>query len=150
MRCVVQRVKYAKVFVKDVLISEIKEGFLVLVGVQINDNEDDINYLTRKISNLRIFDDENGKLNLSIKEINGEILLISQFTLLGSVKNGFRPDFTRAEKGEKAKNLIKIFKNSLEENGLKVKEGIFGEIMDIEFVNSGPVTIIIDSKIRDL
>jgi len=149
MRCVVQRVKYAKVFVKDVLISEIKEGFLVLVGVQINDNEDDINYLTRKISNLRIFDDENGKLNLSIKEINGEILLISQFTLLGSVKNGFRPDFTRAEKGEKAKNLIKIFKNSLEENGLKVKEGIFGEIMDIEFVNSGPVTIIIDSKIRD-
>jgi len=81
MRCVVQRVKYAKVFVKDVLISEIKEGFLVLVGVQINDNEDDINYLTRKISNLRIFDDENGKLNLSIKEINGEILLISQFTL---------------------------------------------------------------------
>ncbi|HRT37554.1 MAG TPA: D-aminoacyl-tRNA deacylase [Caldisericia bacterium] len=149
MRCVVQRVKYANVFVKDVLISEIKEGFLVLVGVQINDNEDDINYLTRKISNLRIFDDENGKLNLSIKEINGEILLISQFTLLGSVKNGFRPDFTRAEKGEKAKNLIKIFKNSLEENGLKVKEGIFGEIMDIEFVNSGPVTIIIDSKFRD-
>lgn len=149
MRCVVQRVKYAKVFVKDVLMSEIKEGFLVLVGVQINDSEDDINYLTRKISNLRIFDDENGKLNLSIKEINGEILLISQFTLLGSVKNGFRPDFTRAEKGEKAKNLIKIFKNSLEENGLKVKEGIFGEIMDIEFVNSGPVTIIIDSKIRD-
>ncbi|NLI55971.1 D-tyrosyl-tRNA(Tyr) deacylase [bacterium] len=149
MRCVVQRVKYAKVFVKDVLISEIKKGFLVLVGVQINDNENDINYLTRKISNLRIFDDENGKLNLSIKEINGEILLISQFTLLGSVKNGFRPDFTRAEKGEKAKSLIKIFKNSLEENGLKVKEGIFGEIMDIEFVNSGPVTIIIDSKIRD-
>jgi len=149
MRCVVQRVKYAKVFVKDVLISEIKKGFLVLVGVQINDSEDDIDYLTRKISNLRIFDDENGKLNLSIKEINGEILLISQFTLLGSVKNGFRPDFTRAEKGEKAKNLIKIFKNSLEENGLKVKEGIFGEIMDIEFVNSGPVTIIIDSKIRD-
>ncbi len=149
MRCVVQRVKYAKVFVKDVLMSEIKEGFLVLVGVQINDSEDDINYLTRKISNLRIFDDENGKLNLSIKEINGEILLISQFTLLGSVKNGFRPDFTRAEKGEKAKSLIKIFKNSLEENGLKVKEGIFGEIMDIEFINSGPVTIIIDSKIRD-
>lgn len=149
MRCVVQRVKYAKVFVKGVLISEIKEGFLVLVGVQINDSEDDINYLTRKISNLRIFDDENGKLNLSIKEINGEILLISQFTLLGSVKNGFRPDFTRAEKGEKAKSLIKIFKNSLVENGLKVKEGIFGEIMDIEFINSGPVTIIIDSKIRD-
>ncbi len=149
MRCVVQRVKYAKVFVKNSLISEIKEGFLLLLGVQINDNEDDINYLTRKISNLRIFDDENEKLNLSIKEINGEILLISQFTLLGSVKNGFRPDFTRAEKGEKAKNLIKIFKNSLEENGLKVKEGIFGEIMDIEFVNSGPVTIIIDSKIRD-
>ncbi|HPP43026.1 MAG TPA: D-aminoacyl-tRNA deacylase [Caldisericia bacterium] len=149
MRCVVQRVKYAKVFVKNSLISEIKEGFLVLLGVQINDNEDDINYLTRKISNLRIFDDENWKLNLSIKEINGEILLISQFTLLGSVKNGFRPDFTRAEKGEKAKNLIKIFKNSLEENGLKVKEGIFGEIMDIEFVNSGPVTIIIDSKFRD-
>jgi len=149
MRCVVQRVKYAKVFVKDVLISEIKKGFLVLVGVQINDSEDDIDYLTRKISNLRIFDDENGKLNLSIKEINGEILLISQFTLLGSVKNGFRPDFTRAEKGERAKNLIKIFKNSLEENGLAIKEGIFGEIMDIEFVNSGPVTIIIDSKFRD-
>ncbi len=149
MRCVVQRVKYAKVFVNNSLISQIKKGFLILLGVQINDTEDDINYLTRKISNLRIFDDENGKLNLSIKDIKGEIMLISQFTLLGSVKNGFRPDFIRAEKGERAKNLINIFKKSLEENGLIVKEGIFGEIMDLEFVNFGPVTIIIDSKIRD-
>ena len=149
MRCVVQRVKYAKVFVNNSLISEIKKGFLILLGVQINDSEEDINYLVRKISNLRIFDDENGKLNLSIKDVKGEIMLISQFTLFGSVKNGFRPDFARAEKGEKAKYLFDKFKNSLEENDFMVKEGVFGEIMDIEFINSGPVTIIIDSKIKD-
>lgn len=149
MRCVVQRVKYAKLYIDNFLFSEITKGLLVLLGVQVNDNEEDLNYLVRKISNLRIFDDENGKLNLSIKDVNGEILLISQFTLFGNVKNGFRPDFTRAEKGEKAKILIDKFKNLLEQNGLIVKEGKFGEMMDIEFVNSGPVTIIIDSKIRD-
>lgn len=149
MRCVVQRVKYAKLFVNNILVSEIKKGFLVLIGVQVNDNEEDLNYIARKISNLRIFDDENGKLSLSIKDLNGEVMLISQFTLFGNVKNGFRPDFTRAEKGERAKILIDKLKNLLEENGLIVKEGKFGEMMDIEFVNSGPVTIIIDSKIRD-
>ncbi|MGQ9844713.1 MAG: D-aminoacyl-tRNA deacylase [Caldisericia bacterium] len=149
MRCVVQRVKYAKLYIDSLLFSEIKKGLLVLLGIQANDNEEDLNYLVRKISNLRIFDDENGKLNLSIKDVNGEILLVSQFTLFGNVKNGFRPDFTRAEKGEKAKIFIDKFKNLLEQNGLIVKEGKFGKMMDIEFVNSGPVTIIIDSKIRD-
>lgn len=149
MRSVIQRVKYAKVYVNNSLVSEIGKGFLILLGIEIGDSEDDINYLVRKISNLRIFDDENGKLNLSLKDVNGELMLISQFTLFGNVKSGFRPDFTRAEKGERAKEMFDNFKKKLEQEGFKVKKGIFGEIMDVELVNSGPVTIIIDSRFKD-
>ncbi|MBC7194816.1 MAG: D-tyrosyl-tRNA(Tyr) deacylase [Caldisericia bacterium] len=149
MRCVVQRVNSAKVFVDNELKSKIGKGFLVLLGIEINDNEEDLNFLVRKISNLRIFDDLNGKLNLSIKDINGEIMVISQFTLYGNVKNGFRPDFIRAEKGEKAKLIYEKFIENLKKEGFTVKEGVFGAYMQIELINDGPVTIIIDSKFKD-
>ena len=149
MRCVVQRVKNAKVLVNGEIKSEIGKGFLVLLGIEINDSEEDLNFLVRKVSNLRIFDDENGKLNLSIRDINGEIMVISQFTLYGNVKNGYRPDFTRAEKGENAKRLYFKFIENLKKEGFIVKEGIFGEYMLIDFINDGPVTIIIDSKFKD-
>lgn len=149
MRCVVQRVNSAKVFVDNELKSKIGKGFLVLLGIETNDNEEDLNFLVRKISNLRIFDDLNGKLNLSIKDINGEIMVISQFTLYGNVKNGFRPDFIRAEKGEKAKLIYEKFIENLKKEGFTVKEGVFGAYMQIELINDGPVTIIIDSKFKD-
>lgn len=149
MRCVVQRVNSAKVFVDNELKSKIGKGFLVLLGIETNDNEEDLNFLVRKISNLRIFDDEKGKLNLSIKDINGEIMVISQFTLYGNVKNGFRPDFTRAEKGERAKLIYEKFIENLNKEGFNVKEGVFGAYMQIELINDGPVTIIIDSKFKD-
>lgn len=149
MRCVIQRVSEARVKVDGEIKSQIKKGFLILLGIQNQDNEDDINYLVRKISNLRIFDDENGKLNLSIKDVNGEIMIISQFTLYGNLKGGFRPDFTRAEKGERALKLYNIFIEKLKKEGFDVKEGVFGAYMQIELTNDGPVTIIIDSKLKD-
>ncbi|MDI6861698.1 MAG: D-aminoacyl-tRNA deacylase [Caldisericia bacterium] len=149
MRCVVQRVNEAKVKVNGEIISHIEKGFLVLLGIEIGDNDEDINYLVRKISNLRIFDDENGKLNLSIKDVNGEIMIISQFTLYGNLKGGFRPDFTRAEKGEKAFELYNKFIEKLKKEGFVVKEGVFGAYMQIELINDGPVTLIIDSKLKD-
>lgn len=149
MRAVIQRVKYSKVYINKKIVSTINKGFLVLLGIEKDDNDLDIDYLIRKISNLRIFDDENGKLNLSLKDVQGEIMVISQFTLFGNVKNGFRPDFTRAEKGERAKNLYDTFKTKLIKEGFNVKEGVFGEMMDIELINSGPVTIIIDSRFKE-
>lgn len=149
MRCVIQRVKEARVRVDGEIKSQIKKGFLVLLGIQIGDNDEDINYLVRKVSNLRVFDDENGKLNLSIKDIKGEIMVISQFTLYGNLKGGFRPDFTRAEKGEKAISLYNKFVENLKKEGFDVKEGVFGAYMDVELINDGPVTIIIDSKLKD-
>ncbi|MCX8095511.1 MAG: D-aminoacyl-tRNA deacylase [Caldisericia bacterium] len=149
MRCVIQRVKEAKVKVNNEVKSEIKNGFLILLGIQIQDGDEDINYLIRKVSNLRIFDDENGKLNLSIKDVNGEIMVISQFTLYGNLKGGYRPDFTRAEKGAKAVELYNKFIESLRKEGFVVKEGVFGAYMDVELINDGPVTIIIDSRLKD-
>ncbi len=149
MRCVVQRVNSAKLIIDGQIKSKIGKGFLVLLGIETNDNEEDLNYLVRKVSNLRIFDDENGKLNLSIKDVNGEIMVISQFTLYGNIKNGYRPDFIRAEKGEKAKLFYEKFIENLKKEGFIVKDGVFGAYMQIDLINDGPVTIIIDSKFKD-
>lgn len=149
MRCVIQRVKEASVEVDSKIVSQIGKGFLILLGIQKDDNDEDIYYLVRKVSNLRIFDDESNKLNLSIRDVNGEIMVISQFTLYGNLKGGYRPDFTRAEKGERAKEMYEKFIKRLENEGFVVKSGVFGAYMNIKLINDGPVTIIIDSRLKD-
>lgn len=149
MRCVIQRVSEASVEIDGKIVSQIGKGFLILLGIQKDDNENDIDYLVRKVSNLRVFDDESGKLNLSIRDVNGEIMVISQFTLYGNLKGGYRPDFTRAEKGERAKEMYEKFIKKLENEGFVVKSGIFGAYMNIKLINDGPVTIIIDSRLKD-
>lgn len=149
MRAVVQRVKEAEVVIDGNLYSKIDDGLLVLLGVQEGDNDKDMEFLLKKIPNLRIFEDKTGKMNLSVKDISGEILVVSQFTLLGNVKRGLRPDFTRAEKPERAEKLYLEFIRRLKGEGFKVKTGKFAALMDIKLVNSGPVTIIIDSRLRE-
>lgn len=146
MRALIQRVNNAKVTVKDQLISQIGKGFLVFLGVTHSDTESEINYLVEKIANLRVFGDENDKMNLSLLDIKGEVLVVSQFTLYADCKRGRRPDFISAAKPELAQELYKKFIQRFRETGLKVGEGEFGAMMDIELVNSGPVTIMLDTN----
>lgn len=150
MRTLIQRVKEASVTVDGKLISEIGNGLLLLLGIENDDNQDDIDWLTRKITNLRIFDDGEGNMNLSVLDISGEILLVSQFTLHASTKKGNRPSFIKAAKPEIA---IPIYKNFIKkmalEIGKEISIGTFGAMMDVKLINDGPVTIIIDSKNRD-
>ena len=148
MKTVVTRVKKASVTVDNKIISEIKNGLLVLVGFTENDDESKIDYMVNKITNLRIFDDENGIMNLSIKDINGSILSISQFTLYADTTKGNRPSYINAMKGEYAIKLYEEFNNKLKENDINVQTGIFGAEMDVHIRNDGPVTILIDSKVR--
>jgi len=144
MRALIQRVTNAKVSVKDRMISQIGKGFLVLLGITHSDTETEINYLVEKIANLRVFGDENDKMNLSLVDIKGEVLIVSQFTLYADCKRGRRPDFIDAAKPELANELYKKFIQRFKETGLKVGEGEFGAMMDIELVNSGPVTIMLE------
>lgn len=150
MRVVVQRVEKASVSIQEKQISAIGKGLLVLLGVENDDSQDDINWLCKKISNLRIFDDDEGIMNKSLCDNKGEILLVSQFTLHANVKKGNRPSYIRAAKPEISLPMYKKFKEILEiETQSKVQMGEFGADMQVSLVNDGPVTIIIDSKNKD-
>lgn len=146
MRAVIQRVKSASLSVDGTLISEIGKGYAVYWGVGQGDNEQDEDYIAKKVALLRVFEDENGKMNKSLTDVSGEILLISQFTLFGNCSHGNRPSFVEAEKPEIANERYLSVKNKLESYGIKVKTGVFGADMQIVQHNDGPVTILIDSK----
>lgn len=149
MKVVIQRVSEASVTIDNKVYAGIKKGMMILVGIQADDTTEDIEWLTGKICNLRIFDDEKGVMNCSIKEINGEILAVSQFTLMARTKKGNRPSYIDAAKPDISIPLYEKFVGSLSEAmGQKVKAGVFGADMKIALINNGPVTIIIDSKNR--
>lgn len=149
MRAVIQRVSEASVTVDGQLISSIGHGMLVLQGVEVGDTAEDMDYLVRKISALRIFDDEEGVMNKDIKAVGGEILLVSQFTLLASTKKGNRPSYIHAAKGPEAEPFYDLMTKALcDEVGTEVKKGIFGADMKVRLLNDGPVTICIDSRNR--
>jgi D-tyrosyl-tRNA(Tyr) deacylase len=146
MRAVVQRVSRASVTVDDTVIGEIERGLLVLVGVSVDDEDRDADALAQKIAGLRIFDDAAGAMNLSLADVGGAVLLISQFTLLGDVRRGRRPSFVAAARGEPAERLYQRVAAGLRTAGLSVAEGRFGADMAVELVNDGPVTILVDSR----
>ena len=146
MRAVVQRVKRSSVKVDDEIVGSIENGINVLIGICAEDTLDDIKYIVDKVVNLRIFQDDNDKMNLSLKDIDGEILAISQFTLYGDCRRGRRPNFMNALGGNEAKVLYDKFIHMLKDTGIKVETGVFGEHMDVEIQNDGPVTILLDSK----
>ena len=147
MRVVIQRVNHASVTVENKVISEIKTGLLILVGIEDADNEEDIEWLSNKITQLRIFDDQDGVMNLSVKDVDGEILAISQFTLHAKTKKGNRPSYQQAAKPEVSVPLYKQFIEQLGKDlGKDIKTGEFGAYMKVALENDGPVTIIIDSK----
>lgn len=145
MKAVIQRVSEASVKVDGNVVGEINTGFMLLIGIDENDEKTDADWLVQKILNLRIFGDENDKLNLSIKDINGDILCISQFTLIADYKKGNRPSFIKAAKPDKAIPLFEYFKEELSKSDLKIESGIFGADMKVSLTNDGPVTIVIDS-----
>ena len=146
MRAVVQRVSRARVKVGDEITGEIGKGLLVLLGVAQDDNEADADYLAEKVAGLRIFEDEAGKMNLSVAEIGGAVLAVSQFTLFGDVRRGKRPSFDAAARPERARELYQRFVERIAGLGLRCETGRFQEMMEVELVNSGPVTILLDSK----
>jgi D-tyrosyl-tRNA(Tyr) deacylase len=150
MRIVIQKVKEASVTVDCEIVSAINKGLLVLVGVENDDSEEDIEYLVKKTTQLRIFDDENGVMNLSVKDINGDIIIVSQFTLQANTKKGNRPSYIRAAKPDFSVPMYEKFIAAMEQAlGKKVGTGKFGTMMDVKLINDGPVTIIIDSKQKD-
>ena len=146
MRAVVQRVTRARVTVEDEVVSEIKHGLVVLLGVARDDSEVDAQYLAAKIVSLRIFDDEAGKMSLSVKDIDGGVLIISQFTLYGDVRRGLRPSWIDAAAPEAAKPLYEFFIARVRELLTKVASGSFRRVMQVELINDGPVTILLDSR----
>lgn len=146
MRAVVQRVTNANVTVNDEVTGEIQEGFMVLLGVEDMDTLDDVKYLADKIINLRVFEDENDKLNLSLLDTNGEMLVVSQFTLLGDCRKGRRPNFMKAAKPDMANELYEEFVSLVRSKGIKVGTGRFRQHMVVNLSNDGPVTILVDSK----
>lgn len=151
MRAVVQRVSKASVISDGSLTADIGLGMLVLLGIEDSDGEEDISWLSNKLANLRIFGDENGVMNLSVKDVNGEAIVVSQFTLHASTKKGNRPSYIRASKPEKAIPLYEAFVKQLAVDlGKKVGTGIFGADMKVELLNDGPVTLIIDTKNKEL
>lgn len=146
MKCVIQCVLNSNVRVNEELISSIDRGFLILSGYTFGDDKNVVKKMAQKISKLRVFADENGKTNLSLKDIGGEILSVSQFTLYADVKSGNRPSFTKAMPGKDSKDLYEYFNSCLKEEGFNVKEGIFGADMKVSLVNDGPFTVIINSE----
>ena len=150
MRAVIQRVSQASVAINNEIKSNIQTGLLILLGIEDSDNDEDINWLAKKIVQLRVFGDENEVMNLSVKEIDGEVLIISQFTLHASTKKGNRPSYIKAAKPEIAIPLYEKFIFQIEnELGKKVKTGEFGAMMKVALVNDGPVTILIDTKNKE-
>jgi D-aminoacyl-tRNA deacylase len=146
MRVVVQRAKNAKVVVEGKTVGAIEHGLMLLVGVTHSDTREDAAYVADKIVNLRIFEDESEKMNLSLLDIGGEVLSVSQFTLYGDCRKGRRPNFMEAAKPDYANDIYEQFNEELAKKGLKVETGIFGAMMDVQFTNDGPVTLIIESK----
>ena len=146
MRVVVQRVKHASVTINGTVNGKINNGFLVLLGIQSTDSEQDVDYLVKKVTNLRIFSDENDKMNLSLKDVNGELLIVSQFTLYANCKEGNRPSFVEAAKPDIAIPLYEYFVSECKKIIPVVETGIFGADMKFDLLNDGPVTIIMDSK----
>ena len=148
MKVVLQRVAHASVTVDEKVIGKIQRGFLLLVGVTHDDAMEDMEYLVRKIVQMRIFEDEEGKLNRSIQDIGGEILSVSQFTLYADTKKGNRPSFSKAAPGDVALKMFEQFNGLLRDTGIPVETGKFGADMKVELLNDGPVTILLDSKTR--
>ena len=148
MKIVIQRVSCASVRVERVIVGQIQQGLMLLVGVEEGDDKSDAEWLAKKILDLRIFSDSEGKMNLSVKDVNGDVLCISQFTLIAEYKKGRRPSFIKAAKPEKAMALFEYFKELIKTSGLKAESGIFGADMKVELLNDGPVTIVMDSKTK--
>ena len=146
MKAVVQRVKQTRLSVDGKTVSEIPFGLTVFLGVKVGDTEKEAAYLAKKIAGLRIFEDENGKMNLSVKDVGGEVLLVSQFTLYGDASHGNRPSFTLAERPERAEPLYEFAVQELSSYGVTVKKGVFGADMKIEQLNDGPVTILLENE----
>ncbi|MBQ4129529.1 MAG: D-tyrosyl-tRNA(Tyr) deacylase [Ruminococcus sp.] len=147
MKAVLQRVTYAQVVVENELVSKIEKGFLILLGVENGDSKKDADVLSKKISGLRVFEDENGKMNLSLGDIDGSVLVISQFTLLADCRKGRRPSFINAGAPDMANELYEYFCKRIKDDGVQdVKKGIFGADMKVSLLNDGPVTILLDSK----
>ena len=146
MKAVIQRVKSASVLVDDKIIGEIATGFLILLGVEQSDTQNDLNYLVKKTIGLRIFKDDNKNMNLSIKDVGGEALVVSQFTLCADTSRGRRPSFIKAANPEEADSMYQQFCEQLTMKNISVKMGKFGAMMDVSLVNDGPVTIMLDSR----
>ncbi len=146
MRAVIQRVSRCRVSVGGAEISDIGAGMLVLLGIEQGDTEQDLGYLVRKISALRIFDDAEGRLNMALQDMAGELMLVSQFTLLGDTRKGNRPGFSRAMAGAEALQLYEKALQSFRSAGIRVAAGVYGEHMQVELVNDGPVTVLLDSR----
>ncbi|TKJ90529.1 D-tyrosyl-tRNA(Tyr) deacylase [Paenibacillus sp. CFBP13512] len=149
MRVVVQRCKQASVTVNEEIVGQIGKGLMVLVGVTHQDTVEDAKYLAGKVAGIRIFEDENGKMNLGLQEIGGQVLSVSQFTLYGDCRKGKRPGFSDAARPEVATPVYEAFNSALRELGLVVETGIFGADMDVSLTNWGPVTLIIDSPTKN-
>ena len=147
MKVVIQRVKEAQVTIDDELVGDISQGLLLLVGVGPDDEQEDLDYAVRKITNMRIFSDDMGKMNLSVQDIKGSILSVSQFTLFAETKKGNQPAFTGAAKPDKAEKMYLDFNEALAQF-VPVETGVFGADMQVSLVNDGPVTIILDTKSR--
>lgn len=146
MRAVVQKVKYSSVTVDNEIIGKIDNGFMILLGVTHEDTLKEVEWLSKKIKDLRIFEDQDGKMNLSLEDVKGEVLIISQFTLYGNCIKGRRPSFTDAAKPNHAENLYNKFIEKFQYFGIKTQTGKFGADMKVELLNDGPVTMIIDTK----
>ena len=149
MRLVLQRVKKASVFVDNEVLGEIGLGFLVLLGVEQNDDKEDVLWLVKKLLGIRVFSDENGKMNLSLKQVNGSVLVVSQFTLHASTKKGNRPSYMNAAEPNKANEFYEEFILQIKNEGVQVQTGVFGANMQVKLINDGPVTIVLDSKNKE-
>lgn len=146
MRVVIQKVSEASVEVEGDILGSIEQGFMLLVGVGKEDTEEDVDYLVRKVANLRVFEDDDGKMNRALRDVAGSILSISQFTLLANTKKGNRPSFIEAAEPEMGEALYQSFNQKLRDLGFRVETGQFGAHMNVSLINDGPVTILIDSK----
>lgn len=144
MKLVVQRVTKGEVTVEESVVGKIEKGLVVLLGVSENDTKEQADYLINKLCGLRIFSDENDKMNLSIKDVNGKMLIISQFTLIADINSGYRPSFSKAAKFEKANEMYKYFIEECKKRNIVVEHGEFGANMQVSLINDGPVTIILD------